>query len=287
MTCPPHLVQEHYQDLLRSGLSDDTIAASQIYSASASQVAAILGYSAGPGMAIPYPMNGTSTSFTRIKLDRASADGKRYRTRKDGGNRLYIPPLVDPARLADPSVPVYLTEGEKKTLKANQEGLLTLGLAGVWNWRTTRPDGRTGALPEFDTIPWTNRPVYIVYDSDPKLSTTTEVHRAEAALAEELAPRGAQVFAIHLPADQSGVKVAFDDYLVRHSVETFCALEPVLLAPAAPPRPLGIGLGDFLAMTFPPQVPYIPDLLSDDGGGWISGEEKLGKTHYVLEEPSA
>jgi Bifunctional DNA primase/polymerase, N-terminal/AAA domain/Primase C terminal 1 (PriCT-1) len=48
--------------------------------------------------------------------------------------------------------------------------------------------------------------------------------------------------------------------------------------------PLGIGLGEFLAKSFPPQVPLIEGLLSDDGGGWIGGEEKLGKTFYALDE---
>jgi len=43
--------------------------------------------------------------------------------------------------------------------------------------------------------------------------------------------------------------------------------------------PLGIGLGQFLARKFPPAEPYIEGLLSDDGGGWLGGEEKLGKTY--------
>jgi AAA domain-containing protein len=52
----------------------------------------------------------------------------------------------------------------------------------------------------------------------------------------------------------------------------------------AEPAPLGIGLGDFLAQTFPEPEPYIDGILSDDGGGWLGGEEKLGKTYYALEE---
>jgi AAA domain len=48
--------------------------------------------------------------------------------------------------------------------------------------------------------------------------------------------------------------------------------------------PLGKGLGDFLAQTFPPPAPYIDGLLSDDGGGWIAGEEKLGKTWWAQAE---
>lgn len=49
-------------------------------------------------------------------------------------------------------------------------------------------------------------------------------------------------------------------------------------------KPLGIGLGVFLAQDFPPLEPYVEGLLSSGGGGWIAGEEKLAKTYYALEE---
>jgi hypothetical protein len=51
----------------------------------------------------------------------------------------------------------------------------------------------------------------------------------------------------------------------------------------APDR-LGVGLGTFLAQDFSPLHILIEGLLSDDGGGWISGEEKLGKSYYAVEE---
>jgi hypothetical protein len=47
---------------------------------------------------------------------------------------------------------------------------------------------------------------------------------------------------------------------------------------------LGQGLGQFLAREFSPTVSYIEELMSDDGGGWIAGEEKLGKTYWALSE---
>lgn len=50
------------------------------------------------------------------------------------------------------------------------------------------------------------------------------------------------------------------------------------------PRLLGMGGGAFLAQQFPPTVAYVEDVLSSDGGGWIGGEEKLGKSYYALEE---
>jgi hypothetical protein len=50
---------------------------------------------------------------------------------------------------------------------------------------------------------------------------------------------------------------------------------------------LGQGLGTFLARTFPAPLCYIDELMSDDGGGWIAGEEKLGKTWWALAEALA
>ncbi len=48
--------------------------------------------------------------------------------------------------------------------------------------------------------------------------------------------------------------------------------------------PLGIGLGAFLARKFPEPEPFVDGLLMADGGGWLGGEAKLGKTLFALEE---
>ena len=50
------------------------------------------------------------------------------------------------------------------------------------------------------------------------------------------------------------------------------------------PSTLGQGLGRFLAKEFPAPVSYIEGLMSDDGGGFVGGEEKLGKTYWALAE---
>ncbi|MDA2911568.1 AAA family ATPase [Nitrospiraceae bacterium AH_259_D15_M11_P09] len=66
-----------------------------------------------------------------------------------------------------------------------------------------------------------------------------------------------------------------------HSTQTGSAKEA--LASEDTTR-FAIGLGSFLAQEFPPTEPLIEGLLSDEGGGWLGGEEKLGKTYYALEE---
>jgi hypothetical protein len=52
-------------------------------------------------------------------------------------------------------------------------------------------------------------------------------------------------------------------------------------------EPFVQGLGAFLARTYSPADFYIDGLLSDEGGGWVGGEDKLGKTYWALDEALA
>ena len=92
---------------------------------------------------IPYPhtVRNGNDGYRRVKPDRPFAgDGheRKYlspkRTKNPEGNRLYLPPNLCQEALNDPSVSLIVTEGEKKTLAGNQEGFLTVGLAGVACW---------------------------------------------------------------------------------------------------------------------------------------------------------
>src|SRR5262249_52834611 len=55
-------------------------------------------------------------------------------------------------------------------------------------------------------------------------------------------------------------------------------------APGVAPTAFSTGLGAFLGRGFAPAEPYVEGVLSDEGGGFIAGEEKVGKTFYMLEE---
>ena len=56
-------------------------------------------------------------------------------------------------------------------------------------------------------------------------------------------------------------------------------------APDDTARPLVVvGGGDFLAIEEPDLVAFVESILSDDGGGWLGGEEKLGKSWWAIEE---
>lgn len=224
----PTLHPHHLVDLRSSGLTDMTIQDAGIRSLPAEEVSKILkGRSVGPGMVLPYPAINGEAAFCRVKPDTPpmNKDGKpaKYLTAAGAGNRLYVPGNMPANWYDDPSVNIWITEGEKKALKANQEGFPTLGLAGVWSWKTKGPDGRTGPLPEFDGIVWDGRTVNIAFDSD--LVGNTNVAKAEAGLATELRQKGAAVRLVRLPDGPNGDKVGLDDYLIANGPSGLRALE--------------------------------------------------------------
>src|SRR3989304_1163899 len=63
------------------------------------------------------------------------------------------------------SIPIYITEGEKKALKGTQEGLPCIAISGLWNWGRKTENGYE-LLPDFDQIALEDRMVYLVPDSD-------------------------------------------------------------------------------------------------------------------------
>jgi hypothetical protein len=279
----------HLADLESSGLTAETIRAAGTYSGTEACVRELLGFGVGPGLVFPFP--GTEDRpgfpFAQVKPDVPPTwmNGAKYLTRKDAGCRVYIPPIVPPDRLKNPRVPVYLTEGAKKALKAAQEGLLCVALAGVDAWKDRR-SGKSTPLPDLDRIGWQGRRVYLVYDSD--LAQKPAVRFAEFRLARELRDRGADVYAVRLPGGANGEKLGLDDYLCLHSVDTFCELEPEPIKhPAkdlATPPIIALPLGEFVSR----KLVQTPDLL---GGGVIShgslcscvARAKLGKTWFVTQ----
>ena len=196
------LLPHHKKELDDSGLWEDTQAASGIYSGSAEKTRQLNFGDVGPGMVFPY---GGEPLFARLKPDNPPMrDGRpaKYLTPYKAGNRLYVPPNLDPRVLEDPSRRLLITEGEKKALKAVQEGFACVALAGVWNFQSKRKAGeRRKLIPDFKSIVWEGRPVHIVYDSD--LVDNNNVQCAERTLAELLTKLNADVKLVRLPSQAS------------------------------------------------------------------------------------
>ena len=124
------------------------------------------------------------------------------------------------------TLPVVLTEGEKKTLalarlatwQTQDARFLPIGKAGVWNWRgtigirTTAKGDRAalkGPIPDLSRITWEQRKVYIVFDAN--VRTNPKVRIARGRFAVELKGRGAEVLLVEMPL-MDGVN-GIDDFI--------------------------------------------------------------------------
>ena len=246
------LLPQHLDDLRRSGLSDEQIQRCGFHSESdPAKWSKLLKWksapkSAGPVLCIPFfGADGEPLDYVRVKPDKprkAKVDGKpiKYESPKGAANRAYFPPGTR-AALADPSLPLIITEGEKKAAKADQDGFACIGLVGVYGWQKGRPKNVDGTksgprelIPDLAAVAWRGRRVYIAFDSD--LIEKTPVVWAQWHLAEALTLAGAEVLAVRIPAAADGSKQGLDDFLVAAGVEAF----KKLLATAEPvekPKP--------------------------------------------------
>jgi hypothetical protein len=248
------LLESHYNDLRKSGLSDAMIEKAQLATAAEpASITKLLGWkrmpkTIGPVLEIPYPdpLTETFSDYWRLKpaCPRLNDDEKpiKYEAPKNKPSRAYFPPGLSQI-LSDPSTPLLITEGEKKALKAVQEGFACIGIAGVWAWQKRRQAGPNGKkigprllIDDLASFQWGGRTVFIVFDSD--AATNQNVRLAERHLARKLTQLGADVRILRLPGGPVGsdgvpAKVGLDDYLVQHCTADL----QQLLATAAAPDP--------------------------------------------------
>jgi Domain of unknown function (DUF3854) len=92
--------------------------------------------------------------------------------------------------LADPRVPLFVTEGIKKGDALVSADRCAIALLGVWNFRGTNEFGGKTVLADWEYIALNGRRVYIVFDSD--VMTNPAVHGALARLHAVLKSRGAE-----------------------------------------------------------------------------------------------
>jgi len=175
------------------------------------------------------------------KSDGTIKEKAKYLSPPGRRNMLYFVPMTAPDWLADTSLPVCITEGEKKTLAlwelawkglsdtASMPRFLPAGLSGVWNWRGTvekavntkcQRQAIKGVIPDLDLIEWKKRVVYLVYDTNVK--TSESVQAARNGLSKELTRRGAQVRFVDLP-EIEGVN-GVDDLLALKGADYVFAL---------------------------------------------------------------
>lgn len=216
---------DHLADLRKSGLLDEIISKAGIESVMPHDIDKGIGFPtfAKSAYKIQYSKN-----YSRFKMFYAEADKinpktgeerPKYLVPKGSLNRLYVPPMFDKSIFEDAKRPLHITEGEKKTLKANQEGIDCIGISGLWNF--TQKD--KSLIPDFDTIDFRGRTVYINPDNDwrniNKNGTPKNLSIAVYRLADALILRGAIVFVVNLPKSEQ--KIGLDDYLITHKKSDF------------------------------------------------------------------
>lgn len=167
------------------------------------------------GYFIPYPLQ---EGYFRLKL-RYPIEGVKYLSPKGSPNYPYITKKVNEmAKEYNPDISIIFTEGEKKTAKAIKEGFMTIGLPGVWNFKSSDND----FLPQLENLNLKYRKCFIAFDSD--IVNKHGVKQAELRLAVNLINRGAIPLSIRFPAKENRDKNGMDDFLVAYGKEEFQSL---------------------------------------------------------------
>jgi hypothetical protein len=176
------------------------------------------------GILFPYYWPGEPYIFNyRLRRDnpdwKMGKDGKPKPEKKYLGppkstNRLYIPPGITPEQLQDVTIPIAITEGEKKALAlwrlarydTERPRFIPVAIAGVWSWRgkvgrSNGPRGERidlkGPIADLGRIAWRDRRVFVVFDTN--VHTDDNVKFARKGIARELTTRGAEVKLVNLP----------------------------------------------------------------------------------------
>jgi hypothetical protein len=272
---------DHLADLRKSGLSDETIAQAGVYSVRPADIGKITRHPQVHSLlAFPY-----SPTFTRYKVFptqlKLKGKGYRYTQMAGSGVHLYVPPMAR-AAAQNPKETLYIVEGEKKALKACQEGLTCVAIGGLWNWRQDKK-----LIDDIQALPLRDRRVVLVPDSD--VWGRPDLVSAVSRLAQALRGAEAAVESCVLPEGDGQLKVGLDDYLLTHTVESLCALEFRGVTDGAPPErsyprmdDIGYTARQLQHMTLPTLVSVADDLVVE-GLTLLAGTSGIGKSYLLLQ----
>jgi hypothetical protein len=291
------LLAHHAALIAASGIGDSVRDARGYFSATDANDLLKLGFTRAqaivPALVIPIhgPSGGVVTHQTRPDHPRTGESGKPTKYETPAGSRLHldVPPGAR-ADIGNPAVPLVVTEGVRKADAAVTNGLCTLALLGVWNWRGKNEHGGKVALAEWESVALSDRLVYLVFDSD--VTVKNEVRKALERLDGLLTLRGAKVTALQLPGGANGDKVGLDDFLAAgHTVTDLMALprlsdsatDPVATDQDGGPRVFTIAEARLRNRE---SIEHLP-VLGVDGyvvKGWthlLAGWWRLGKTELM------
>lgn len=205
-----------------------------------------------PSLVIPvYGVDDTDEPVTyelRPDTPRTDNRGGKPKVRKyeypSGARKvLDVPRSVRPA-LADPKVPLWITEGARKADAAATRSMACVSVAGVWGFRTTNGHGGKVELPDLDKIALNGRDVRVAFDSD--VMDKDAVRQAVCRLAGVLTRRGANVDVVVLPSQANGAKTGLDDFLAAGGDEAALLLHVDPMFFAEDSRPVEERIRDYI-----------------------------------------
>jgi hypothetical protein len=236
------LTRADLERFLALGIPESLIVQAGIFRVDSSEGARIVGRRPGSGdysgVVYPYVWPGEDRPCEyRLRRDRPEfeigSDGKpreraKYLSPPGARPRLYFVPGTQPGALGDASLPILLTEGEKKTLAlhalgdngADRPRWLPVGIGGVWCWKgavgiEAGPDGSRrsvkGTIKDFDRLQWRSRRITVIFDTN--VRSNPQVQSARWGLTRELRQRGAVVHWWHWPKDTPAGINGIDDLI--------------------------------------------------------------------------
>lgn len=229
----PDLLTEHLEHLKKSAISLEVIKERGYRSVSGrSQELEHFGFKKNQrksGILIPVHGVEGHIVYYRLRPDkpRVGENEKpvKYEQPANTSVRFDVPPRCRES-LANPKIPLFITEGEKKVDSLVSAGACAIGLPGVWNWKGKNPFGGSTILADFDQVAWNGRLVYIVFDSD--AWSNPRIAQAWQRLKGVLGNRSAQVRNLKLPDGPDGHKMGVDDYFVQgHTLQDLIGLEEI------------------------------------------------------------
>lgn len=214
------LAENHRHELeIDSAIAPDTIAERGYFTAGHPDnlPPAFADWQRRTGLVVPIRDTTGNVVAWQLKADspRLAKDEKpvKYDTAVNGRQCIDVPVRSRPL-LADPAVPLWITEGAKKVDSGLSHGIRCIvGLQGVYGWRGTNEHGGKAALSDWEDIALNGRDVVLAFDSD--CMTKVAVRDALDRLSAFLKQRQAHVRYVLMPDLPDGAKCGLDDWFVN------------------------------------------------------------------------
>lgn len=213
-----------YEDFARSGISDQTID----YYVQSGYLSETENY-----WILNYPClnRNYKTDYYEMRLKDPKPGQGKYIKPKGQSSRFFRPLHLPVENIFNKSIPLMITEGSKKAIKAVQEGFCCISLSGVYNWKqnpenddivnkSSMDDNSelfNDIIPDLKNNDFENKTIILAYDSDmwhnPKVKTA--LYQLTAYLISE---QNVVVKILKMPdGDAKGI----DDFLLKYGKEKF------------------------------------------------------------------